>query len=89
MSLINETKKKKNVDQFPQVNDITDGDHGSLPYIVTFKEHDFGETVSLLQLKVKSPKITFQCNIRKKLNLFPLGCIHGNIPGQQRPLFLA
>lgn len=48
MSLINEKKKKKNVDQFPQVNDITDGDHGSLPYIVTFKEHDFGETVSLL-----------------------------------------
>lgn len=31
-----------------QVNDITDGDHGSLCYIVNFKEHDFGETVLLL-----------------------------------------
>lgn len=47
MSLINEKKKKKeNVDQFRQV--ITDGDHGSLCYIVNFKEHDFGETVLLL-----------------------------------------
>lgn len=49
MSLINEKKKKKeNVDQFRQVNDITDGDHGSLCYIVNFKEHDFDETVLLL-----------------------------------------
>ena len=49
MSFINEKKKKKeNVDQFRQVNDITDGDHGSLCYIVNFKEHDFGETVLLL-----------------------------------------
>lgn len=77
------------MDQFRQVNDITDGDHGSLCYIVNFKEHDFGETVLLLQLKVKSPKIIFQCNTRQKLNLFPLGCIHGNILGQHRPLFLA
>lgn len=46
MSLINEKKKKENVDQFRQV--ITDGDHGSLCYIVNFKEHDFGETVLLL-----------------------------------------
>ena len=37
MSLINETKKKKNVDQFPQVNDITDGDHGSLSYYCYFQ----------------------------------------------------
>ena len=48
MSLINEKKKKKNLNQFRQVNDITDGDHGSLCYIVNFKEHDFGETVLLL-----------------------------------------
>ena len=50
MSLINEKKKKKkeNVDQFRQVNDTTDGDQGSLSYIVNFKEHDFGETVLLL-----------------------------------------
>ena len=49
MGLINEKKKKEeNVDQFRQVNDITDGDHGSLCYIVNFKEHDFGETVLLL-----------------------------------------
>lgn len=50
MSLINEKKKKKKetVDQFRQVNDTTDGDHGSLCYIVNFKEHDFGETVLLL-----------------------------------------
>ena len=48
MSLIKEKKKKENVDQFRQVNDTTDGDHGSLCYIVNFKEHDFGETVLLL-----------------------------------------
>lgn len=50
MSLINEKKKKQkeNVDQFRQVNDTTDGDQGSLSYIVNFKEHDFGETVLLL-----------------------------------------
>lgn len=49
MGLINEKKKKEeNVDQFRQVNDITDGDHGSLCYIVNFKERDFGETVLLL-----------------------------------------